>query len=70
VRVFSDLSLHDRVPVRAQPAIGEWGPVRVPTTRRKRLARIGWPIAFVLVLAALFTVGYFGFDQIRTAVGL
>jgi hypothetical protein len=69
-RVFSDLSVHGRVPARVQPEIGEWGPVGVTATKRKRRARVLWPIVFTAVLAALFTIGFFIFRMIADAVGL
>ncbi|MDR1807131.1 MAG: hypothetical protein LBR33_04330 [Propionibacteriaceae bacterium] len=69
-RVFTNLDLHEEVPVRARPAIGEWGPKHVPTTGQKRRARILAPILFVLAAAAIFTLGYWVFQQIAQAVGL
>jgi hypothetical protein len=69
-RVFSNLSLHEAVPARAQPAIGEWGPARVVATQRKRRARILWPIVCTLVAAVLITVGYLVHRLIVNAVGI
>ncbi|MDR1214070.1 MAG: hypothetical protein LBK54_08335 [Propionibacteriaceae bacterium] len=56
-RIWTDLSLHDRTPVRAQPEVGEWGPLRVVTTRAKRRWRWLTVIVALAAAAALFTVG-------------
>jgi hypothetical protein len=69
-RVFTDLDLHEDVPVRARPRIGEWGPKGVPTTRSKKVSRVVVPILFVLAAAAALTLGYLVFRAISQAVGL
>lgn len=48
----SNLNLNGPVPPRVMPAIGEWGPRGVPTTRSKRRQR--WlVIALVVLLVGL-----------------
>ncbi|MDR1078117.1 MAG: hypothetical protein LBL55_05585 [Propionibacteriaceae bacterium] len=56
-RIWTDLNLHDRTPVRAQPEVGEWGPLRVVTTRAKRRWRWLTVVVALAAAAALFTVG-------------
>ena len=58
---FSDLNLNSDIPVRAQPAVGEWGPLRVPTTKQKKRARWSVAAAFVTVTVALFLLGNYFF---------
>ena len=69
-RIFTDLDLHEDVPLRARPRIGEWGAPRVPTTTGKRAFRVLVPILFLVVLSAVLTLGYFVFRTITEAVGL
>ncbi|HET7723771.1 MAG TPA: hypothetical protein VFK68_03965 [Propionibacteriaceae bacterium] len=64
-RVFTDLDLNDDVPPRAQPSIGEWGPIRVPSTRSKKWARIWVSLACVVATAALFGLGYWVFTKLN-----
>lgn len=63
-RVFTDLNLNTGVPARAQPGIGEWGPVDVATTRGKKRQRIITIVVFLLVTAAVFGLGYFVWTQL------
>jgi hypothetical protein len=69
-RVFTNLDLHEDVPVRARPRIGEWGPQGVPTTRSKKTSRVVVPILFLLAASAAVTLGYLVFRVIAQAVGL
>jgi hypothetical protein len=69
-RVFTDLDLHEDVPVRARPRLGEWGPQGVESTTHKKVIRVVVPILAALALAALITVGYFVFQAIRALAGM
>ena len=62
--IFTDLSLHGDTPLRVQPETGEWGPVGVQPTRRKRHARWLWPVVFVVIAVALFWFGYWVYGLI------
>jgi hypothetical protein len=66
-RVFTDLDLNAQVPARAQPRIGEWGPVRVPSTRGKKWARVWVSLVALVVLGALFGLGYWVFTLLNGA---
>lgn len=57
--IFSDLNLNGDTPVRVQPNLGEWAPVRVPTTAQKKRARYTVVFASVSVTVALFLLGDF-----------
>lgn len=58
-RIFSDLNLNGDAPVRVQPKVGEWGPLRVPTTAQKKKVRIQVSLAFSAAVVALFLLGNF-----------
>ncbi len=64
-RVFTDLDLNENVPARAQPSIGEWGPIRVPSTRAKKWTRVWVSLAFVVAASALFLLGYWVFTKLN-----
>ena len=57
MRVFSNLNLDDRAPVRAHAGRGVWGPKGVPTTRFKKVQRIVTPFVVVGIGVALFFLG-------------
>ena len=64
-RVFTDLDLNAHVPARAQPRIGEWGPIKVPSTRAKKWAR-GWVgLAALVVTSVLFGLGFWVFTKLN-----
>jgi hypothetical protein len=69
-RFFTNLDLHEDVPLRARPRIGEWGGAAIPTTGGKKAVRVIVPILFLLALTAVLTLGYFVFRTIAQAVGL
>lgn len=52
--LFSNLDLHGDTPPRAQPRVGEWGPVGVPGTRLKR--RMRWVVWTVFTVAVILLV--------------
>ena len=58
-RLFSDLNLNGEVPVRVQPRLGEWGPVRVPSTAQKKALRIKVGVLFAAAVTACFVLGNF-----------
>lgn len=57
MRVFSDLNLNGKNPMRAQPRLGDWGPQKVPTTRWKKWQRVLVPIIAVLIAVGVFFLG-------------
>lgn len=63
-RIFTDLDLNGQVPARAQPRIGEWGPLKVPSTRFKKWARVWASLAFIAAAGALFGLGYWVFKAL------
>jgi len=63
--ILSDLKLDGDAPVRAQPTVGEWGPVLVTSTAAKKRGRVIAVIFFVVALVVLVVAGYFWFRQIH-----
>lgn len=57
MRIFSNLNLNGHAPVRAQPKLGEWGPQRVVSTRRKKWQRVLVPIVAVGLAVGVFFLG-------------
>ena len=57
VRVFTDLNLNGKNPMRAQPRVGDWGPEKVPSTRFKKWQRVLVPIIAVLLAVGVFFLG-------------
>lgn len=64
-RVWSNLNLNGPVPARVRPAIGEWGPQLLPSTKRKKRARWLAPVIFALALAAVVLTGWFFWTVFR-----
>ena len=69
MRIFSNLNLNGSTPPRVQPAIGEWGPAQLPSTRAKKRMRIwvglvllGWYVYHAMTGSWGFGIGesYFG----------
>lgn len=56
-KIFSDLNLNGDAPVRVQPKLGEWQPLRVPVTAEKKKARFTVTVATISVAVALFWLG-------------
>jgi hypothetical protein len=69
-RVFTDLDLHEDLPVRVRPKVGEWGGQLVPTSQGKKRIRVLVPILAVAAAAAVIGLGYYVFQIIAEAVGL
>ena len=63
--VFSDLKLDGDAPVRARPAVGEWGPVEVTATAAKKRGRLLAVLFFILALAVLLAAGFYWFKTIH-----
>lgn len=68
MRITSDLNLNGASPARAQPKVGEWGPVGVPTTRFKKWQRVFVIAALIAVVVVLVFVGRY-FYQALTGTG-
>jgi hypothetical protein len=58
-KIFSNLNLHGATPPRVQPKIGEWGPLKVPSTKQKRRMRIWVALALLGALIAIFLLGWY-----------
>jgi len=63
--VFSDLKLDGDAPVRAQPVVGEWGPVDVTSTAAKKRGRVLAVLLFVAALVVLVVAGFFWFKALH-----
>ena len=59
MRAFTDLDLNPTTPIRVQPIVGEWGPTQVMPTKRKKLTRWLWSLAFLIVATGLFFFGHY-----------
>ena len=56
-------------PPRVQPTIGEWGPVKVPTTKQKRRMRIWVTLALLGALVAIFLLGWYVYYLMTGSLG-
>lgn len=65
VRVWSNLNLNGPVPARVRPAIGEWGPEGLPSTKQKKRVRWLTPVVFAVLLAALVLTGWYFWTVFR-----
>jgi NhaP-type Na+/H+ or K+/H+ antiporter len=68
-RIFSNLNLHGGTPPRVQPTIGEWGPVKVPTTKQKKRMRIWVTLALLGALIAIFLLGWYVYYLMTGSLG-
>ena len=59
LRIFSNLNLHGATPPRVQPAVGEWGPSKVPSTKQKKRMRFWVSLALLGSLIAIFLLGWY-----------
>lgn len=64
VHIFTDLKLDGTASAQARPNVGDWGPVGVPTTRRKRWERALVPVAFFFALTGLIALGFFFYKSL------
>lgn len=61
----SNLNLNEGAPARVRPALGEWGPIAVPSTRVKRRHRWFAIVAMVLITAVVVGYGYYMWTLLR-----
>jgi hypothetical protein len=59
LKIFSNLNLHGATPPRVQPSVGEWGPLKVQSTKQKKRMRIWVFLAFLGSLIAIFLLGWY-----------
>ncbi len=52
-----------------QPTIGEWGPVKVPSTKQKRRTRIWVTLALFGALIAIFLLGWYVYYLMTGSLG-
>lgn len=70
--LFSNPNLNARsgadvpVPLRVQPAVGEWGPGEVVTARTRVRRRALAPLVLMTVVMAILTLGTWLFWQLQT----
>lgn len=64
-KFFSDLDLTGDAPVRVRPRLGEWGPLEVPTTTRKKRARIVVSVVFVVAGTAVGLLMWFFYRALQ-----
>jgi hypothetical protein len=58
-KIFSNLNLNGSTPPRVQPNVGEWGPVKVPSTKKKKRMRIWASLALFGAMLAIFLLGWY-----------
>ncbi len=68
-KIFSNLNLNGPTPPRVQPTIGEWGPVKVPSTKSKKRMRILASVAFFVGLLAIFLLGWYVYYLMTGDIG-
>jgi len=59
MKIFSNLNLNGSAPPRVQPALGDWGPERVPSTRSKKRMRIWVGLVLLGAMLAIFLLGWY-----------
>ncbi len=60
----SNLNLNEGAPPRVIPGIGEWSPLEVPATKKKKRQRWITLAVFVIVLAVVTLYGYYMYTQL------
>ena len=50
---------HGATPPRVQPTLGEWGPLKVPSTKQKKRMRIWVSLVLLGGLIAIFLLGWY-----------
>ena len=68
-KIFSNLNLHGATPPRVQPTLGEWGPVKVPSTKQKKRMRIWVSLALLGGLIAIFLLGWYVYHAMTGSWG-
>jgi hypothetical protein len=69
VRIFSNLNLNGATPPRVQPTVGEWGPVKVPSTKAKKRMRIWVILALLAAMIAIFLLGWYVYHAMTGSWG-
>ncbi|MCL2784785.1 MAG: hypothetical protein FWD55_04990 [Propionibacteriaceae bacterium] len=64
MRIFTNLDLHEDTPIRVQPMTGEWGPVNVMPTKRKKRTRWMWVVAFAVMTTILIVFAWWVYNQL------
>ena len=59
MNIFSNLNLNGATPPRVQPALGDWGPEMLPSTRSKKRMRIWVGLALFGAMLAIFLLGWY-----------
>ena len=68
-KIFSNLNLHGATPPRVQPSVGEWGPVKVPSTKQKKRMRIWASLALLGGLMVIFLLGWYVYHAMTGSWG-
>ena len=68
-KIFSNLNLNGATPPRVQPKIGEWGPVKVPSTKQKKRMRIWASLALLGGLMVIFLLGWYVYHAMTGSWG-
>lgn len=69
LKIFSNLNLHGGTPPRVQPSVGEWGPLKVPSTKQKKRMRIWVSFALLGSLIAIFLLGWYVYHAMTGSWG-
>ncbi len=69
LKIFSNLNLHGGTPPRVQPSVGEWGPLKVPSTKQKKRMRIWASLALLGGLIAIFLLGWYVYHAMTGSWG-
>ena len=68
-KIFSNLNLNGATPPRVQPKIGEWGPVKVPSTKQKKRMRIWVGLVLLAAMIAIFLLGWYVYHAMTGSWG-
>lgn len=68
-KIFSNLNLNGSTPPRVQPAIGDWGPEKVPSTKAKKRMRIWVGLALFAAMLACFLLGWYVYYVMTGQIG-
>nr|WP_239579049.1 hypothetical protein [Microlunatus panaciterrae] len=63
------MNLNGVTPPRVQPALGEWGPQKVPSTKAKKRMRIWASLALFAAMLALFLLGWYVYYLMTGNIG-
>ena len=59
MKITSNLNLNGATPPRVRPALGDWGPEQVPSTRAKKRMRIWVGLVLLATMTAIFLLGWY-----------